>query len=540
MLRKAVRRNAPRAQIGRGASIPAPVGGWDAVSALADMPEDRAVALENWFPSTGDVRVRRGHRIHASGMGSDVVESLMPYNGLTSVSSKLFAATDGTIYDATAADAATSAVTGLTNNRWQHINFTTSGGKYLIACNGADSVRSFDGSSWATPSITGITSADAINVNGHKNRIWFVLKDSTKAAYLPTGAIAGAATTFELGGLFTKGGYLVAMATWTRDGGAGEDDVAVFISSRGQCVAYAGTDPADADTWQLVGVFDLGSPIGYRCFTKVAGDLALVNIDGVLPLSQALETDRGAAAAIAITANINNAMNEAARSYASNFGWELTPYAKGTMAILNVPIQEGETQHQYVMNTLTGAWCKFTGMNANCWAVFRDNLYFGGNGGLVYQADTTGLDVSEPIVAIGQGAYNYYGSPGRLKQWKMLQPLLTTDSTARPAVGISTDFKENALLGTPSAAESVSALYDTAVYDTDVYAIESRSVSDWTGINGIGQCASIHFRASTGASSVSIWGISDWGQDPWSSSVSGDVVMRMNGFNVIYEPGGFF
>lgn len=538
MLRQARRRNTAKTQIGRGESIPAPVGGWDAVSSIADMDHDRAVVLENWMPRPGYVEVRRGHKVHASGMGSSVVDSLLVYNGLTSAASKMFAATGTKIYDVSSSGAATEAVTGLANARWQGVNFTTSGGKFLWICNGADDPRHYNGSEWATPSLTGITGSDAIHVNAHKNRIWVVLKDSTKAAYLGTGAVAGSFTTFELGGQFTKGGFLVAMATWTRDGGAGEDDFAVFISSRGQCVVYAGTDPASAETWSLVGRFDLGAPIGYRCFTNVAGDLALVNIDGVLPLSKALETDRGAAAVIAITSRINNAMNEAARSYASNYGWELTPYPKGTMAILNVPIQEGQTQHQYVMNTLTGAWCKFTGMNANCWAVFRDNLYFGGNAGFVYQADSTAVDVTDPIDAVGQGAYNYYRSAGRLKQWKLLQPLLTTDSDSRPAVGLSTDFKDNASLGTPTAGQTISAVYDTAVWDTDIYAIESRTIADWTSVVGTGQCASIHFRAQTGATNVSVWGVSDWGQDPWSASVSGDVTMRLNGFNAVYEIGG--
>jgi hypothetical protein len=533
------RSNPSKVQTSTGSSIPAPVGGWDAVNALADMPEDRAVVLENWFPSTGDVRVRRGSKIHASGMGSGVVDSLMPYHGVTSATSKLFAATANKIYDVTSNAAATEAVTSLTSNRWQHCNFTTSGGKFLWICNGADDPRHYNGSAWATPSITGITGSDIINVNGHKNRLWFVLKDSTKAGYLATGAVAGAVTTFELGGFFTKGGHLVAIATWTRDGGNGPDDLWVGISSRGQCVVYAGTDPSSASTWELVGRFDLGAPIGYRCFTNVAGDLALVNIDGVLPLSRALETDRGAAAAIAITKNINNAMNEAARSYSANFGWELTPYPKGTMAVLNVPVQEGQTQHQYVMNTLTGAWCKFTGLNANCWAVYRDNLYFGGNDGYVIQADTSGVDVTESIDAIGQGAYNYYKSRGRLKQWKLLQPLLTTDSSTVPAVGISTDFKDNASIGTPTPGQSISALYDTAVYDVDVYAIEGRTVANWTGIAGTGQCAAIHFRAQTGATGVALWGFADWGEKNWSASVTGDVIMRMNGFNVIHEQGGF-
>jgi hypothetical protein len=541
MLRRPARGNPGKRQVSTGKSIPAPVGGWDAVSALADMPEDRAVALVNWFPTSTDIRVRRGHQIQCGGMGSGVIESLMVYNGLTVATSKMFAATDSKIYDVSASGTAVvTDRTGLANNRWQHINFTTSGGKFLWCCNGADDPIHYNGSAWAEPSITGITPSDIINVNGHKNRLWFVLKDSTKAAYLATGAVAGAATTFELGGLFTSGGFLVAMATWTRDGGAGPDDLAVFISSRGQAAVYAGTDPASASTWELIGVYDVGPPIGYRCFTKVGAELMLLNLDGVLPLSKGLVLDRAAQSQVTITLNINSAMNEAARSYKDNFGWELTPYSKGTMAILNVPIQVGQLQHQYVMNTITGAWCKFTGMNANCWAVYKDDLYFGGNDGFVYEADTTGLDLVSPIDAEGQGAYNYYDMRGRLKQWKLLQPLLTTDSDSRPSVGISTDFKDNASLGTPSSSQTISALYDVAIYDVDVYAVENRTVSDWTSGAGVGQCAAIHFRARTGRESgVSIWGVSDWGTDQWSYSISGDVVMRLNGFNVIHENGGF-
>lgn len=536
-----IRANPSRQPVSSGTSIPAPTGGWDAVSAIADMPEDRALVLENWFPTTVDVRVRRGHQIHGAGMGDGVVDSLMVYNGLTVATSAMFAATNNKFYDiSSSGNAVLTTETGLANNRWQYVNFTTSGGKFLWACNGADAPRHYNGSVWAQPAITGITASDAINVNGHKGRIWLVLRDSTKAAYLPTGSIAGAATTFELGGLFTQGGYLVAMATWTRDGGSGTDDLAVFISSRGQVAVYNGTDPASADTWQLIGVYDVGPPIGYRCFTKVGGDLALINIDGVLPLSKSLNLDRATQATVAITANINNAMNESARSYRNNFGWELTPYAKGTMALLNVPIQEGQSQQQYVMNTITGAWCKFTGMDANCWAVYKDNLFFGGNDGRVYQADTTGLDVTDPIDAIGQGAYNYYSMRGRLKQWKLLQPLLTTDSDARPALGISTDFRDNASLGTPTSSQTVSALYDAATWDSDVYAIEGRTVADWTSIAGTGQCASIHFRARTGQETgISIWGVSDWGSDLWSVSISGEITMRLNGFNVIHEKGGF-
>ncbi len=521
-MRQALRQHKiPKGQVSRGASIPSPVGGWDAVSSLDQMPPDRAVVLDNWFPSTSDVRIRRGCSEHADDMGTDPVESLLVYNGQTAITSKLFASTGGVVYDVTSSGAGAVAIASVANDRWQYVNFTTAAGHYLWMCNGEDDVTHYNGSVWAEPSLTfsgGLASSDIINVNIHKSRIWVVFKNSTKAGYLATNAIAGAVSNFELGNVFSRGGYLVAMGTWTRDGGSGADDAAVFISSRGQVAVYNGTDPSSASTWALEGVYDLGAPIGYRCFTKVAGDLALINIDGVLPLSKALGTDRGAASAIAITKNINNAMNDAARRYSDNFGWELVPYPKGTMALLNVPITEGDSQHQYVMNTLTGAWCRFRGMNANTFAVFLDNLYFGGNDGKVYLADSGGSDNGELIDAAGQGAYNYYTSRGQLKKWEMIQPILTTDTDGRPAIGVSTDFRDNATLGTPTVSTIPSARWDVFLWDVDLWSIEDRTIADWTNVSGEGQCAAIHFRAST--------------------NVTGDTVMRLNGFNVMYKRGG--
>jgi len=523
----------------QGSSMPAPVGGWDAVSALSKMPPDRAIVLDNWFPQPAYVEVRKGYQAHATEMGTSPVETLMAYNGLTDASSKLFAVTNGSIYDVTTSGMVGAAdVSGLSSNRWQYVNFTNaSGTHYLWACSGSDNPRHYNGSTWATPSITGVSASDFINVTVHKGRLWFCIAGTMNAAYLASDAVSGAATKFPLGTIMGKGGFLVSIATWTHDAGNGPDDYIVFMSSRGQAAVYSGTDPGS--NFALVGVYDMGSPLGYRCLTKVAGDLAFVGIDGVLPFSLARAQDRGAAATVAITATINNAMNAAARSYGTNFGWELVAYPKGTRAILNVPIQENQLQHQYVMNTLTGAWCRFTGMNANCWVVFRDDLYFGGNSGAVYQADITAMDGSSPIEAIGQGAYSYYGNRGNSKEFRMIQPSITTDSNTNPAIGLSTDFKDNAVLGTPSSATTSSAVYDSAVYDTAVYPIESRNISNWTGISGVGQAASIHFRVKTGyESSVSLWGEALW-DDEWSLSTSGETVMRLNGFNVIFEVGEF-
>jgi hypothetical protein len=70
-------------------------------------------------------------------------------------------------------------------------------------------------------------------------------------------------------------------------------------------------------------------------------------------------------------------MTAAATLYGSKFGWELTYYSKASLLMLNVPVNEGSSQEQYAMNSITKAWGQFQGMNANCWAIFKMNRISG-------------------------------------------------------------------------------------------------------------------------------------------------------------------
>ena len=542
MLRQALSVNAARERVVSGAIIPAPVEGWDAESPLASMDPKRAVSLINWFCQPGFIEVRNGSQLHASEMGlTTPVESLLIWEGPSARS--LWAAAGSVIYNVTAALAGTSTVTSLTNARWQHVNFTTPGGHFLFIVNGADAPRHYNGSSWATPTITGFTADNAIGINIHKKRLWFTLINSTKAAYLPVNQIAGVATTFELGSLFSKGGVLQAMATWSIDAGVGIDDLAIFISSRGQIAVYRGTDPNSASTWALVGVYDLGTPIGRRCFTKVGNDLAVITVDGVIPISVALGFDRAAVEKVSITKRIAQAMNKAARLYKNNYGWELEIYAAGTMAILNVPVSENDTAEQYVMNTLTGAWSKFQGWNANVFAVFNDKLYFGNNTGEVVLADTGSADIGTAITATGETAYAAFGNQANLKRFTMIQPLLRTIGNPRMSLGISTDFNETFLLSTPTGSTVAAAQWDAAKWDEDEWPQDSSSSTDWTSTPALGRFASVKFRTTTGDSvGDASWGFGVWSKNKWGSGGSGgnvDQTMEINGFNVLAEVGEF-
>ena len=42
-----------------------------------------------------------------------------------------------------------------------------------------------------------------------------------------------------------------AVAGWPQDGGQGIDDLTLFITSEGEVLVYAGSDPSNADDWSL-------------------------------------------------------------------------------------------------------------------------------------------------------------------------------------------------------------------------------------------------------------------------------------------------
>lgn len=496
----------PRRPVARTGSIPAPTGGWNKRDNIADMPETDAVICKNYFPTASDVMLRLGAINWVTGF-TGTVETLMGYQSATA--SKLFAAVDvgatAEIVDVTSSDTdgtpPASAVTALTNARYQHVNFSTSGGSFLLAVNGADKMQYYTGSAWTadgggTYTVTGVDTATWIHLNIHKRRVWGVQKDTLLVWYLPTDSIAGAAVSFDFRPIFKRGGYLMAMGTWTLDAGEGLDDHAVFITSEGEIAVYKGTDPSSAATWGLVGVWQIGNPIGRRCFVKLGGDLLIVSKDGLLPFSSALMSSRVNTKS-ALTDKIQQAVSDATSLYGSVFGWQILPFPVENMLILNVPFSSTESQ-QYVMNTITGSWCWFEGWNAACWELFNDTIYFG-TATKVCKAWSGNSDFSANITGEVLPAFSGFGDAGRIKHFKMAKPIISTDGTPGVLLGINTDYETTAPVGTPTFTASTSGVWDSAVWDASVWGGSYGIKKDWQTVGGIGNTAALHLvTASTG------------------------------------------
>ena len=530
---------------------PAPIGGWDALSPQAVMDPKYAVTLKNWVPRTGYIEIRGGYNVWAQGISSASVETLMVYRPATGTE-QLFAATGSQIFNVSNYGLPSLVRSGLSSARWQYINFQPAGGNNNICLvNGVDQYTLYNGTIWSNPTITGIASNTLIGINAHKKRIWFIPINSTSAWYLGTDAIQGAVTEFPLGSFMTKGGFLMAMATWTVDGGNGPDDLAVFISSKGQAIIYKGTDPNNANAWQLVGVFDLPPPISRRCFTKVGSDVAVITTQGVLPLSQALPFDPSGVRSVAFTNRIQNAMLEAAQLGSTLFGWQITSFPQQSLVLLNVPQLENNTQVQYVMNAITGAWCQFNGWNANCFETYNESLYFGDNIGNVNLAYAGGLDLVSPILADMKCAFNYFDAPGRVKNATMVRPFLVADGTLFPTISIDVDFGDISPAAPVIILTPTGALWDISLWDASVWSTGSAPVINWLSATALGTALAIRMKVNlqgggtsgtAAAQSVFDTGAFDTalfdGNGATVNSGQGVPVLRVNMFEINLESGG--
>lgn len=463
------------------------------------MPEKRAVVLINFFPGTDRVYIRPGYAVHATGLGASI-ETLMEYVP-QSGTRRLFAAAGASIFDATSAGAiGAAAQTGLTNSRWQHINFGTPGGQFLLAVNGADAPRNFNGTTWATtPAITGPTTSNLVWINAHQRRLWFGERDSLTAWYLPVNSIGGAASSFSFAGLTKNGGYIVAMGTWSRDGGDGQDDVAAWITSEGECLVYQGTDPASTATWTLVGVFQLGKPIGRRCFIKAGADLLVVTESGVVTLADILSIDRSQTERVALTAQVNRLFNDYVRAHGSRFGWQPVIYPRGTMLLFNIPTGTA-TADQIAFNTITKAPCQFQNIPAVSWSGLGDDIYFGSANGTVYRFDNDATsDAGTNIETSALQAFSYFGLTGQTKVFHMVNPIIEANTSPSIAVQMNFDgdrtpppFVPTTIAGTAGTWDSPSSLWDDATFggDADTY-------REWIGVWGRGVSAAIYIRTAS-------------------------------------------
>ncbi len=369
-------------------AFPAPTGGWVENVNIATGGPGTARVMENTFPGVQGCRVRGGRKKVAT-VGARV-KSMFTYQ--SGVVSRMFAATSAAIYDITgliASTVPTAAVSGMASGYWSTVQMGTAGGEFLVAVNGTDTPRTFNGTTWATTAITGVTSSELSYVSKHKSRLWFIQKNSLKAWYLPVDSIAGAAVDLSLAGVMQRGGSLMFIATWSQDAGDGQDDRIVFVSTEGEVAVYQGSNPASAADWSLVGLYNITKPLGPKCHFPAGGDLVIGTETGLIPLSAVTQKDPAAMDVSAMSAAIEQSWRDQVKRRTVDQPMELFKWPRENMLMVSLPHDQTTS---FVANIQTGAWCKYIGWDVQAATVFRDQMYIGDRAGFVYAAEVGGSD----------------------------------------------------------------------------------------------------------------------------------------------------
>jgi hypothetical protein len=377
-------------------NIPSSQGGLNLKDSLDAMEPQYAIQMDNVIPDTNR-DVLRGGYVPFLNRSADCLMAHREKGFET-----LLFASEGSVY-AVGLDTVPELGSGFSSNDWQYSSFTDGSGKVnTILTNGIDNVqRVYEDNNALTMGAAYTSATSLICPCTFKNRMYFAHRDTLKICYSDSQAIAGELTDFDLGSLFKFGGSIVSLANWTQDAGTGMDDLLCIFTSEGEVAVYSGTSP-EAQDWSLNGVFRISKPIGLNSTCKIGGDLVIITQGGYFPLSEVLSQDR------ANRCNISDKINPIVIGKDFNANWEAVWYAKKGWLVINAPsTNTGYAYEQHVLNTKTGGWCRFVGMNALSWLELQDNLYFCNSSG-IFQADYGETDNGEKITYYLQKAYSQY------------------------------------------------------------------------------------------------------------------------------------
>jgi hypothetical protein len=522
----------PTRQVSGVSTRPAPLKGIDSYDSLIAMPEGYAIILRNLFPQPYGCQVRQGYVRHAINLGG-AVETLASHNALTpklyAFVSKLGGSCDMVDVTAPNQSAPTPKQTfaAPSNARWQFVNFPNAAGVNLIAVNGQNdlmwvkqdgTIQMVTAGSGSGNTISNVDPKTLVHVCTHQKRLWYVQQNTTIGWYMPPEQITGSCTAFNFGPLFSRGGTLTQLISWTIDDGNGSDDHLIAISSEGEVAVYDGIDPSSSSSWQLQGVYYAGAPIGRRCAIKYGGDVMIITQAGFVFMSDLLKSTKVNPANENISKYVQHLVSQAATAFASNFGWQPFLFPPGNMLMINIPASNN-THYQYVLNYTTAAWCEFIGYDALCWELHQQLPIYGTLDGKVYRAwerftdgailanDGT-ITEGADILSEAQTSFSYFNSPGKQKHFKMVNPAMICTGSFNLNLTVDTDFRFDSVDAPASFPQPPGGVWDDDKWDMARWAYGLTASRRWISVAGVGVAGSLRVRFRTNTETY--WVATDW------------------------------
>lgn len=348
----------------------------------------------------------------------------------------------------------------------------------------------------------GVTTANMNFVWTYKNRLYFVETGTMTAWYMDQpDSIGGEPVKFPLSGIFGLGGVLLFGQRWSlaSGGDGGLSEQCAFVSSEGEVAIFQGLFPGDASSWNQVGVYRVGKPLGKNAFIRGAGDLAIATSIGLVPLSKAIELDTTALTGASISYPIADAWSNAI-DQRGMVNWQGEVWPEQKIAAFAPPSNGNPVL--FIANTETGAWSRFTGWDALCMEVFEGRLFFGSGDGAIYLANETGMDDGTPYTGAILPLFDDFGAPSATKMAKVGRYVVRASARVNARVNWQADFNET-LPPAPDATEisGASSVWGSGIWGSSqwVESLPRLVIDDWTSLGGVGYSGSLAYQATSGA-----------------------------------------
>tara|TARA_R110002153_G_scaffold139741_2_gene290515 strand:- start:1146 stop:2804 length:1659 start_codon:yes stop_codon:yes gene_type:complete len=521
-------------QIYKEGLIPAPTKGVDGRNPLSAMSTSNCIYAYNLVPEEYGLDLRFGYREHqinavsSNGLG---FKTIMVYEGLSPSDTKLFGVTNEGIWDITVEGGtpvlkrAFSTDTSADAGHGVYTNYLTDAGDqimfYADSKNGLFTYTKATNSWTVTTGINNVTEANVDYVVVHKQRIWLIERDSSKAYYLPVGAKAGDATAFFFGSKFSHGGRLIGLINWSVDGGMGVDDYLVAVSSGGDVIPYQGADPAASSntygvSWESRGTYYVGRiPAGRRFFSEYSGELYILSSFGLIGMSDLLNgVDMQASGSNSLSYPIAKVLRTQLLLTGENLGWEPVFLPGVGKLLITSPINTETAEYtQYSMSLTVEGWGYWRGVPIAVAVEFKNKVYFGTVDNKVYvmdvYRDNVLIDTSdenalgEPIEFSVLTSYSDGGSPGTNKRLQYVRPNFLAVNPPAYQTKVFYDYQiveDN--FPFPIAPVTTASVWDTSKWDVGTWGTGGVVTEDrLQGASGMGRAVAVALRGEASAES---------------------------------------
>ena len=496
----------------QGFTMSPPYSGLDLVSPIDNMEPSFALELVNVFPGPGAPTVRLGYEQFAN-IGTATPIVTMASLDLKDGTTQLVATTGSAIYKITDAGVVTNitGATTVTNGEFASVTYANN----LYLCNGVDDAKVYTGTGNVSDiTFTGVSKSALINVTSYKERLYFVEENTAKVWYggLQVTGTAGtpALTSFDFQYVFTKGGFLVGIGSFSTNTSMTSQDYFWACSSEGEIVFYNGTYAGDPTTWGLVARYYIGKPLGYRAFIRINNDVWIITEQGVVPISGLFMSDPEAAVQI-VSYKINPLISEYASVAPFDHQWSGFFWPQGRRVYISIPNTANGCRF-LVYSIDTKGWTLFQLYNdEHCFSscLFNKKPYYGSTTGIAWEGETGQADAvtateSQAISYSGRTAFSFYGSRANYKAFKDIRPLMKVKRGVTLNLGLDTDFKRAATVPGISTPSGLFTPWGSPWGSP--WSAEVEYVFDRYAVKGQGHCAAIRFAGSLKNSTMQILG----------------------------------